>query len=1013
MKRFVYRGCLFFLLFLLAPAWVQAASAPSREGKKSVLILHSYHKAAWTDKLTAGIRSALDRTADVDIAVEYMDTKRIKTAAYFQALEKVYSLKYADTVFDVVIVSDDNAFDFALPRQDGLFKGAPIVFCGVNRFDPEKLEGKPQVTGVVEKGDFEETLRFAARVRPKADAVYVVLDHTHTGQLNEKGFLAALKRRHPQLSARYLTDLSVADLASALAAADPSDFAFFISYWQDDRGRHVSPDTLSEAFHQSAVPIFGRSEWMINKGMTGGKCVSGFDQGAAAGRMAARIMNGESASAIPVALNSPNRFMFDHEMLMRYGIDPSDLPAKSTVYNRPKPTFYEKYEALIWATAAVLAVLTALVLVLAYNSARRLRMEKALRASEARFRALVENAVDAIFLVGRKGNVVDVNPKACESLGYNRRELLQCRVRDFDADFDNEEALEGLWDRLCLNRSVGIESRHLRKDGTVFPVQLRIGLLEIDDKPFAMCMAHDITERKQMEAELRESEARYRQLVQHAPAGIYEIDLKKFRFVSVNDVMCEYTGYSREEFMEMSPDGLLTDESIAAFARRLKNLTPDDPTPTSAEYQIRGKNGRAFWVLVNARFSFENGVPVRAMAVAHDLTALRKTEAEKKRLEAKLAQVQKIEALGTLAGGIAHDFNNLLMGIQGNASLMLHDKGRGPDDAQRLHNIEQYIQRGVELTGKLLGLGRGGKYEVRPADPNRLVKECAEMFGRTKKEIRIVYELKKGVWTIACDQGQIDQVLFNILINAWQAMPDGGDLHIATANTVLDEAFVQPHSAAPGRYVKISITDTGIGMDQATMARIFDPFFTTKERGRGTGLGLASAYGIVKNHDGIIDMTSQIGQGSTFNIYLPTAESEVDDSKPADSRLIDGSEKILLVDDEEMVLDVGAKMLEKLGYAALKASSGREALEIYREHHESIDMVVLDMIMPEMSGAEAFDRLREIDPDARVLLSSGYSLDGQATDILARGCLGFIQKPFNLQELSQKVREVLDRETQG
>jgi len=239
-------------------------------------------------------------------------------------------------------------------------------------------------------------------------------------------------------------------------------------------------------------------------------------------------------------------------------------------------------------------------------------------------------------------------------------------------------------------------------------------------------------------------------------------------------------------------------------------------------------------------------------------------------------------------------------------------------------------------------------------------------------------------------------------------MPEGGEIYISTANTTLDETTVKPHNVSPGRYVKITIADSGTGMAPGTMKKIFDPFFTTKERQRGTGLGLASAYGIIKNHGGIIDVASQLGEGSTFTIYLPAVDKDVAEDPVAKSRLRGGSETILLVDDETMILDVGQNMLETLGYRVLAVQSGDEAVDTYRQK-TGIDLVVLDMIMPDMGGAETFAQLKRIDPDVRVLLSSGYSIDGQANEILNQGCSGFIQKPFSIQEMSSKIRDIMNQ----
>ena len=379
-----------------------------------------------------------------------------------------------------------------------------------------------------------------------------------------------------------------------------------------------------------------------------------------------------------------------------------------------------------------------------------------------------------------------------------------------------------------------------------------------------------------------------------------------------------------------------------------------------------------------------------------------------RRSQERLHQIQRLEGIGTLAGGVAHDFNNLLMGIQGNISLMMLRTGSSEYNYKKLKSIESCVISGTKLTQQLLGFARGGKYMVKPLDCNLIVTETARMFGRTRKDIRIEENIEYGLWAVIADKNQIEQVLLNIYINAWQAMPDGGKVLIDAKNMVLNAALCQAFDIQPGRYVCISITDTGVGIDPAIQARIFEPFFTTKGMGRGTGLGLASAYGIIKNHDGAIDFVSRPGKGTTFYIYLPASDGDAE-AEPALSEIISkGTETLLLIDDEEVILQVGQPMLESLGYKVMSASDGKTALEIFRRLTGEIDLVILDVIMPGMSGSAIFDELKNINPQVQVLLASGHSLSGQAEDLLSRGCVGFIQKPFSLEQLSVKLRGVFD-----
>jgi len=395
------------------------------------------------------------------------------------------------------------------------------------------------------------------------------------------------------------------------------------------------------------------------------------------------------------------------------------------------------------------------------------------------------------------------------------------------------------------------------------------------------------------------------------------------------------------------------------------------------------------------------GVIIGISFIARDVTY-------QKRLEAKLVQAQKMESIGTLAGGIAHDFNNLLMGIQGYASLMLLKIDAMHPHHEMLKRIEEQVQSAADLTKQLLGFARSGRYETRPTNLNELIHKSAEMFGRTKKEIVIHSKLGKDLWTVEVDQGQMEQVLLNLYVNAWHAMPGGGNLYLETSNVTLEKYYVKPYDIKAGNYVKISVTDTGIGMDKKTQKRVFDPFFTTKEMGRGTGLGLASVYGIIINHKGIINVYSEKGHGTTFSIYLPVCNNAIIPvTKLVRNEVMKGTETILLVDDEEQVLDTGRQMLEYLGYRVLAARGGKEAWALYQDNRNRIDLVILDLIMPDTGGGKVYDKMKALNPDVKVILSSGYSLDGEASEVFKRGANAFIQKPFSILTLSYKLREVI------
>ena len=518
----------------------------------------------------------------------------------------------------------------------------------------------------------------------------------------------------------------------------------------------------------------------------------------------------------------------------------------------------------------------------------------------------------------------------------------------------------------------------------------------------------------QLQAQLktaRENEKRLQLLIDNMPARISYVDTAQ-RYVFANREFEKAFGLKREQIVGRCVEAIVGTDNYQPIKRQIQDALGGKHV--RFEMPLTDQQGDTHWSEVNYVPDIDPGEIVRGFYVlAIDLTEKKRAEEEKKSLERKLRQAQKLESLGTLAGGIAHDFNNLLMGIQGRASLMSLDLDAAHPAFEHIAALEEYVRSATNLTKQLLGFARGGKYEVKAIDINELVLNGAVMFGRTKKEIAIHTRLAAAAPVVEADRRQIEQVLLNIYINAWQAMPDGGTLYLTTAVETVDDTVRESFQLEHGPYVKISVTDSGIGMDQGTRQRVFDPFFTTKEKTRGTGLGLASAYGIIKNHKGFITVYSEVGHGSTFNIYLPLSGKEVVREVPLADRLVKGAETVLLVDDESMIIDVCKDLLEKLGYRVLAAGSGEEALDAVRRMADDIDLVILDMIMPGMDGGETFDRLRELRPQIPVILSSGYAINGQATEIMDRGCNGYIQKPFDISELSKKLRAVLDAAKPG
>ncbi len=472
------------------------------------------------------------------------------------------------------------------------------------------------------------------------------------------------------------------------------------------------------------------------------------------------------------------------------------------------------------------------------------------------------------------------------------------------------------------------------------------------------------------------------------------------KLIQANQAMSTLFGYSKTELMAKSFHELLHPDDMEIWLNKRELLISGEISSCQIEKRYIKKDGDILWCIGAVAICRDSqDAPAFFIVQIQNITHI-------KQLEEQLLQAQKMKAIGTLAGGIAHDFNNLLMAIQGRVSLLLLDTHEGENRYTHLKKMEEHIRRAANLTNQLLGFARGSQYELLETDLSRLIKKELEMFARTRKDIDIHQSYPDAPCRAKIDRAQIRQVLINILINATQAMPDGGSLDVKTEIIQLTPLDNKPVEISPGNFARISITDTGVGMDSGTRQRIFEPFFTTRTMGRGTGLGLAAAYGIVRHHGGFINAYSEEGQGTTMSVYLPAVgrETPLRDLQPSD--MAAGKGFVLLVDDENIIIDIGQQMIERLGYTVLTASRGKEALQVFSENREKIDVVILDLIMPGMSGEETFTRLIRTYPEIKIILSSGYSINGKISDMLARGAAGFIQKPFSMNELAQSLRRV-------
>jgi PAS domain S-box-containing protein len=514
-----------------------------------------------------------------------------------------------------------------------------------------------------------------------------------------------------------------------------------------------------------------------------------------------------------------------------------------------------------------------------------------------------------------------------------------------------------------------------------------------------------VSELKTAEQCLQDSQERYRSVVENLNVGMMVTVDQKIAFA--NSAVANFLGQRLDEILSHpDPFDFIHPEDRAIVLERHQKRVRGERVPENYSFRVVTKQGQSKWVEVTGTRIDWKGRP-GTLNFFMDVTERIQAQQNQKKLEQKLNRAQKMEALGTLAGGIAHDFNNLMATALAYVSLMLCEIDPLHPHCEYLSNIEKQIRQASRLTSQLLGYARQGQYQVKPICLNQMVREVSETFGRTRKNICLHFQLQADLQSVACDQDQLEQVLLNLFVNASDAMPDGGHLRLKTRNISHTEIAGGKFEPRPGNYVELQVADTGIGISADIQDRIFDPFFTTKEKGRGTGLGLASVFGIVKAHGGYIDVSSQPGQGASFTLYFPASQKTAAEITTGKKPIAQGKGTILLVDDENMVLEAASRMLRKLGFMVHCAGSGREAIDLFERKAGELDMVILDMVMPEIGGEEVYQEIKRIKPKIKVLISSGYDCSGRIKEILDRECDSFIHKPFSLGELSESLQKLL------
>jgi PAS domain S-box-containing protein len=953
-------------------------------------------------ELRSGVR---DR---VEFYTEYLDLVRFPSASHTANLVKLLKLEFSEQKPDLIVPVSYSAMRFLLEEGKDLFPGVPAVaLFNARRLDEVKRRiaagtAGRDITGVASTDEPARTLDLALKLQPDTQRVEVVVGCSPV----EKFWVEQLKQDFQPYRQRvevdFLTGLTMNDVLRRVAELPPHSVVLNTFFFEDARGQFfLEEEALDMVAGAAHAPVYAIYSNDIGHGVIGGRMTDPENAGRQIARTADRVLGGESAAKIPIVFDNSAHDTVDWRQLQRWHIAESRLPP-ATVELFREASLWERYRNLIAAAISLCILEAALILGLLFSVQRRKHAETALRREKALAEAVIESLPGVFLLQDRAGKNVRWNTNA-ESV--SRFAPGETSVLGNVVD-QHKEAAHRARDEVFESGSSQLEADMLLKNGGTAPYYFTGVRVELEGVPYLAAVGIDLTETKRAEEAVRRSEAELRSFVENAPYGIGTIAVQWDRFIHANPALVKILGYRSEAevlALTVSRD-LYSDGDASGFRAQ--------PTRadffSAVEFTWKRRDGKPVVVRASGRrlSSEESGGDVLEI-IAEDVTT-------RKLLEEQLRHAQKMEALGQLAGSVAHDFNNLLGVIIGYSELLSTDLGSQGRTGSRLETIKKAGMRAASLTSQLLAFSRRQVLQPRVMNLNSLVSETQKMLQRLMGEdIEQQMILAPELGKTKADPGQIVQVIMNLAVNARDAMATGGKLTIQTANVSFEDVTSFDGVDVPqGQYVMLSVSDTGTGMDAETRERLFEPFFTTKPEGKGTGLGLATVYGIVKQSGGYVFAESELRKGTTFKVYLPQVDLPMEAASSQVARMADSasdSETILVVEDERAFRDLLYDGLQSRGYHVLIASNGVDALQVAERYDGPIRLLVTDVIMPQMSGPELARCLTKVRNNMGVLYMSGYTDDKVGNISESDGEATLLQKPFYIDDLVRKIQEMLHR----
>jgi two-component system, cell cycle sensor histidine kinase and response regulator CckA len=1000
-------------------ATIALFAAPSRSQSreeihppKRVLILYSFDNeqgiyAGFDHVLRSQLRSRVRER--VEFYTEYLDLVRFPSPAHAQNLVKLLTIKFSEQKPDLIVPVSYSAIQFLLGEGKYLFPETPVVALFNLRRLPELKQrlaaggAGRSITGVASTDEPARTLDLALSLQPDTKRVAVVIGSSDL----EAYWRDQLQHDFAPFTAKveitYLAGLPINELLRRVAELPPHTVVLTTFFFEDANGQFFLQEEVIDLITQAAhVPVYGIYSNYIGHGIVGGRMTNPEALGRQLAGLAVPVLNGEDAGKIPFVVDNSAEDTVDWHQLQRWNLSEKRLPP-STVELFRQPSIWERYGVIVVAVLALCALEAVLLLALVLNVRRRRRAEKGLLREKTLADAVIESLPGVFFLQNEAGKNVRWNKNAEMMARYALEDVSNLG----NIAEQHKEAAQRTREEIFKHGAGHLEAEVLVQGGGTVPFYFTGVRVELEGKPYLAAVGIDLSESKRAEEAVRRSEAELRSFVENAPYGIGTINVQQDKFLHANPALVKLLAYKSEaEVLDLR---VSRDLYISGDASGFRAQPTRADLFSAVEFTWKRKDGKSVNVRASSRrISKPQADGDIVEIIAEDVTSRRL-------LEEQLHHAQKMEALGHLAGSVAHDFNNLLGVIIGYSELLSADLDSEGLMSARLETIKKAGERAASLTAQLLAFSRRQVLQPKVLSLNSLVSETQKMLQRlVGEDIEQTIVLDPALGKTRADPGQIVQVIMNLAVNARDAMPKGGKLLIETMSLTFDDVVTFHGIDVPaGKYVMLSVSDTGTGMDAETQAHIFEPFFTTKPAGKGTGLGLATVYGVVKQSGGYIFADSKLGQGTTFRVYLPQVDQAADVvfSQPTRSALPQGSETLLVVEDERAFRDLLRDGLQSKGYQVLVAANGVEALQVAEQHSGPIRVLITDVIMPQMSGPELAKSLRKVRRNTDVVYMSGYADDKVGDISHPSGELTLIQKPFYIDDLVRRIQEILARKS--